>query len=283
MIDLDTIPFSVAEIKFEDERMFRMHEQLWVAERSEEVTRSQIELSNAICAITKWDPEELLREVIFSIEDDPVLVYDEKSPESVDYVIRDGDEISILRLYLHIDTIIRSYQTVDAEYYSIWYGKEGEVEEEYIIRDDILKSVIDGDNDLTTGEAVEVMQFQSQLKKLQEMRDEKLDEEEDGQVVDGAFLVAQEWKARLQEAAILLRREGDKLPLHKLEREKWIKDRSAHLRDIGLKEMLDVRFFLTNSCVYHMTIAHLAHSGEEGLSSGKSHRKPKLIFRGSKT
>jgi hypothetical protein len=208
-----SIPFHVSDIKFGDFCDFREKEAKYfeLVKVDKESSAAIVLIGEAVKCLVQGDISEL------KFSDDMPF-----APEN--YTIGLSDELTILRLYFHIVTVVNSYAPIEVPK---TFEIEGEVF--HLHYETILKSK----NELTTGEAIEVMEFQSQAAQRKV-----------GAVDEDANI---NFTLGLHEMAILLRKEGEKLPEQKREREIFLKERIVLFQDVPLNVILDVRFFFLNA------------------------------------
>lgn len=269
-MDFSKVPFSIEEIKFSQERAFRANEQLFVKNRSNENGDIFADLIDAISDMTEIPTAEL-NALPIALDGDEELSF---------YTLQNGQEVSLVRLYRHITTVIDSYTPDEsiANLSEFWVDYKGEPFGLSVM--DVKKS-FGLVKSITAGEAIEVMEIQSRFRLMEKAYSDEIsytDESGEEQVVDGAMLMVSDYKFGLQEAAILLKRHGDVIPASRSKLKEWISKRADYLKDIGLKEMLDLRFFLTSILVgYRLReLRSIYGLGGQKQSTG---RKAPIFFR----
>jgi len=140
-----------------------------------------------------------------------------------------GDDLSIMRLYAHLNTIINTFKpdTLKDKVFKLVIGGE-----EYQL--DQLKAAkfltLEG---VSTGEAIEVLEFRR-------IAEKNLEEKK-------FALGSMDFTLGLRELAILVRKKGEALPWNRKELEAFLNDRMQTFRTVTAGEVLTLRFFLINS------------------------------------
>ena len=140
-----------------------------------------------------------------------------------------GDDISVMRLYVHLNTIINTFkpETLKDKVFKLHVGGE-----EYQL--DQLKAAkfltLEG---VSTGEAIEVLEFRR-------IAEKNLEEKK-------FALGSMDFTLGLRELAILVRKKGEALPWNRKELESFLNSRMEIFRGVTAGEVLTLRFFLINS------------------------------------
>lgn len=140
-----------------------------------------------------------------------------------------GDDISVMRLYAHLNTIINTFkpETLKGKVFKIVIGGE-----EYQL--DQLKAAkfltLEG---VSTGEAIEVLEFRR-------IAEKNLEEKK-------FALGSMDFTLGLRELAILVRKKGEALPWNRKDLEAFLNSRMEIFRGVAAGEVLTLRFFLINS------------------------------------
>ena len=264
MIDFEKVPFHPSEIRWVDEREFRLKQVLFQDSLDDGSEGDYYHLAEAISHIIDCDENYLYEEVPHKVHGDEDLV---------DFIFSDNDEVSLIRLYRHIITVINSYEEpFGTDAFEVFY--KGDY---YKIGQNSYLAAMNLEVDLTTAEAVEVMHLKSQFKKVQD----KLKEEDES--ITTADLVKSDYKIGLSELAILLKKDGDKLPHFKKSRNDYIKERAEYFKDISYQSVLDVRFFLTNTINDYVKKTFTGPFGKEDQAQQENTtQNSKLTFKGSR-
>jgi len=180
----------------------------------------------------------------------------------VGYTIKQGDHISHLRLYAHFVNVVRYYksETVPSTFKFILLKHAYIVESKPAIRVLLNKPI-------TTGEALEVLEYQRRAKSRME--------------VDHLEMGNLDFNLGLSEMAILVKREGEQLPSSKGKRQKFINSRKQIFKTIPLDIVLDLRFFLLSSLInYAMTpITHSSGKVRQVAVAYPNLRRPVYLDR----
>lgn len=145
------------------------------------------------------------------------------------YTVTLGDDLSLMRLYAHLNTIINAFkpETLSDKVFKIVIGGE-----EYQL--DQLKAAkfltLEG---VSTGEAIEVLEFRR-------IAEKNLEEKK-------FALGSMDFTLGLRELAILVRKKGEALPWNRKELEAFLNSRMQVFRGVTAGEVLTLRFFLINS------------------------------------
>ena len=283
-IDLTGIPFDYRDISFKQEQVFRANEQLYFNKRMGDITDASNDLIDALSPITGIDKEHLMDDFFFDIDDGEL---------DINYIIREGDDLSIVRLYYHIHNVINTYTPTPITEFTY-------KDEVYKINNNAFNSAMFGENQLTTGEAVEVLELRHRFQQAYEIYEKNMKRKEaiatgervdpmdaivdpEEERYDGAFMQSMRWQFGLKELAILSKKEGERLPFSHPVREKFIEDRAREFEDIPASVVADVRFFLTCSLENYVKTATTQAFGKGGPKLSVSAKKPKIVFRQNQT
>jgi len=162
------------------------------------------------------------------------------------YYLKIGDEVSVMRIYAHLVTMIQAYMPdkIPHTFRLRWGGKKFTIQKQPIAR------VLLG-RPMTTGEALEVLEYQRRASASMETTPKDI-----GNI---------DFNLGLREIAILLRKQGEELPAERTERIRFINSRMELFKDIPLRTILDLRFFFALSLMSYTTTKTI-------LSSGKDHQ-----------
>lgn len=210
------VPASVEEITFSAFLDFRVHENRFfeAAEKAEEEADHHIR--KALSFIVKGDLQKLPYHLP---SDDLRLVLSSAFNFS---------HLSITRLWGHIVCLIEAYgkdedPDIDSAYAIEYKG------ESFFLEPDTARRFL-GAKTYSFGEVAEVEEIDRQLGKEIEKK--------------GDPTRSLEYERELRVMAILLRKEGEKLPFHPAKRREFLESRMNHFKDLPMTTVLDVRFFL---------------------------------------
>ena len=150
------------------------------------------------------------------------------------YRIKAGDELSILRLYVHILTIIREFKPTKIPR-SYVLSKDGKT---FVIGAKAAAEMLLGKSggSVATGEALEILEYQRRYALA--LKNKPLE------VGNLDFTLG------LTEFAILVRQNGERLPWEKGDLDRFIQERREFFKDLPLDEVLSIRFFFAQCIAY---------------------------------
>lgn len=140
-----------------------------------------------------------------------------------------GDDLSIMRLYAHLNTIINTFKPEtlkDKVFKLVISGEEYQLDQLKAAKFLTLEGV-------TTGEAIEVLEFRR-------IAEKNLEEKK-------FALGSMDFTLGLRELAILVRKKGEALPWNRKYLEAFLNSRMEIFRGVTAGEVLTLRFFLINS------------------------------------
>lgn len=219
-----TIPLSPEEISFSDFCDFRKLESAYIDANTSEDRKSDkplLLLMDALSTIVKGD----LSKIPVAIDGDDYESFYDKG-----FILKPGDDITVLRIYFHILTVINKYvpeeipQTFTVKRSVFPWIKDPE----YIVRSESAARVL-ANRPFTTGEMLEVLEYQ------------RLSEHS---VRVGGDPANVEFTLGLAEVSILLRKPGEDLPTSRRKLKQFIRERSEIFGNLPLSVILDLRFFL---------------------------------------
>jgi len=266
------VPFSVDEITFSQYIDFKKAEQRYFGTNTEDdqdqepdsvQTKKQTEPKDP------KDPIDYLAEAVGFVVSGDLGIIPFSLPEDNDndlfekkYTIGIGDQLSILRLWCHIVTVINAYepQQIDPDY-SIQY----EGEKYYVDPEMIFKHL--ENRAYTLGEVIE-------YKELERVIDIEQKGDQDGSI---------EFMMSLRQMAVLLRQKGEKLPWQKGLRDKFLRERSFHFQQMSMTTVLEVRFFLINILLRYVRKGITGFSLRDALPRGTARRKAMSRKKSAKT
>jgi len=223
------IPMTVDEITFENFCIYQQLEREWMSSEEKEL---------GLVNLVKH---------CYEIEDVSDIPYiPEKLPDG--YVFKLGDEVTMIRLYLHYVNLINSFNPEIGKDFKVRYKGE----DYFVDANDMMTAVSDAA--YTTGEVVTICEYQRLLKKDPE-----------------AFDASTEMKIGLIEMAVLLRKKGERLPLNQAERDAFISKRARHFAELPMDAVLSVRFFLLGileDCA-KISVTNIFGKGKGGLKEMK--------------
>lgn len=164
----------------------------------------------------------------------------------------DDYDLTLFGCYSHLFTLIQGYKTDhDKPNFTVEVrGQKYELDRKRAGR--ILLGY-----GLTTGETIEILEYQRRAAKLAEDNPS-----EEGNI---------DFNLGINEVAILLRKKGEQLPASESEMKEWLKERRQVFKEVPLATVLDLRFFLLHSLTYYVKT--------RGFSSfGKGSPKPSQVL-----
>lgn len=231
------LPLTAHEVNWEAFCDFKDHEQKYFDECEKLRARYGVEnLSDA--SLEPIETVEVISAITYALEQvygDWVWSLDFTLGEELDelflsgFTVTIGDDLSIMRLYAHLNTIINTFkpETLKDKVFKLVIGGE-----EYQL--DQLKAAkfltLEG---MSTGEAIEVLEFRR-------IAEKNLEEKK-------FALGSMDFTLGLRELAILVRKKGEALPWNRKELESFLNDRMQTFRTVTAGEVLTLRFFLINS------------------------------------
>lgn len=242
------VPQHLSEIRFVQFCEFREKEQaFWKENEREEGT----EVDQESEAMIYLKLEEAIK--VFSgegIEEVPVSLEGDNFQAMIDsgYRLKIGDEVTLLRYYAHIVTLINGYKPEKIPTTFEWKSEKGKT---YKIKSVDAARAIFG-TAMTAGEAITVLEYQRRAGLSERM----------GLTGIGNI----EFSLGLTELAILLRRPGEKLPADKRKRDQFIEQRREVFADVTLDVIMSLRFFLLNSLLSYATTRNTNFSGRARLT-----------------
>lgn len=252
IVKLD-VPYTPRERTFEQFCEFQNHEQKYLRLTAkegydlEEVIRS---VTAAVGCLVEGDVDKLE----FRIDGDRM---DNLFNEN--WVLTPNAEISVMRLYVHLFNAFNSYQPLAMP--TSWKYENGEVV--YTCDGSKVARLLGGGR-LTTGETLEMLEFQRRYKKKGD--DKKLGT---GNMDFGLGLT---------QLAILCRKEGEPFPSERNKIDDFIKARREELKGVPLHIIFDLRFFLISSLRGYLTTRTINTSlnkNRRRAAQGMPRRKPK--------
>lgn len=242
------VPQHLSEIRFVQFCEFREKEQAFWKE-NEQRENSESDPENE--ALTYLKLEEAIK--VFSgegIESVPVSLEGDNFQAMIDagYRLKIGDEVTLLRYYAHIVTLINGYKPEKIPTTFEWKSEKGKT---YKVKSEEAARAIYG-TAMTAGEAITVLEYQRRAGLSERM----------GLTGIGNI----EFSLGLTELAILLRRPGEKLPADKRKRDQFIEQRREVFADVTLDVVMSMRFFLLNSLLSCATICNTNFSGRARLT-----------------
>lgn len=231
------VPFSVSEMKYADVIDFQAHEQDMFRYNQEEEPDSFIHaldsMNEAIGSLVDGDLSFLLSNI--ELESSQYLI-------DGGYTIAPGDELSTSRLYAHLVNTIEGYEPEQLTP----PGKPGQPEtaystkykgDTYYIEPERANRLLD-QKAYTNGETIELLEFTRQIQSVIEKKGDP-----QGNL---AFTIS------MQQMAVLLRKEGETIPVKKGPRKEWIKKRAEHFAELPYDIVLNIRFFLIGTYVEYL-------------------------------
>lgn len=216
------VPFSTMDIRFDDFCDFKAGEHIYIEKSREE----KPDIASAMMALVNT----IQTMVTGNIADLPFSLPADSPQDLIDggYLIRNGHDLSVIRIYAHILTIIRTYRPKNIPPRYRVKLNEGT----FVMSGNDAARIMTGQG-YTTGETVEIMEFRRNFQKRLEINPMEL-----GNL---------EFNLGLTEMAILLRKPKEELPADESELEAFINERKKVMANMHLGQVLDVRFFLINA------------------------------------
>lgn len=216
------IPFDASEITYADfvdfqvnvQKMYKALEEDEAADVSEYLEEATFSLVEVVSGTTDFLPFGLDEDVSELIEQD--------------YSIRLGDKLTLVRLYAHVTNLIEAFQplTVDYRFETNYKG------ENYYISPNKTARMLGLRKAYTMGEVFDYNEFTRQFSNQIEKKGD----------LDGNL----SFTLTMYQMAILLRKEGEKIPFKKSDRKTFYSERARHLAELPLGVVLSVRFFFTS-------------------------------------
>lgn len=245
------IPQALEEIRFQQFCEFReLESQFWKENEARTDENGNVQEPEAE-ALVYLKLEDAIK--VFSgpgIECAPVSIEGDNFQAMIDagYRLKIGDDVSLLRYYAHIVSLINSYKPEKIPTTFEWKSDKGKT---YKVKKDEAARAIYG-TAMTAGEAITVLEYQRRAGLA-----EKKGLAEIGNI---------EFSLGLTEIAILLRRPGERLPADKRKRDHFIEQRREVFADITLDVVMSLRFFLLNSLLAYATTRNTNFSGKARLT-----------------
>ncbi len=215
------VPVHVSQIKFSEFCDFRQLEAQYLNDEEMNPAEVAVLLKNAIGKIVSGELHPL---PVNHEGDNP------KEILNTSYRLGVGDPLSLNRIYAHLVTIIQEYapDKIPQTFRTRLFGKK------FIIqRDKVARILLD--DPLTTGESLEVLEYQRRATKRMETSPK-----DTGNI---------DFNLGLRELAILVRQKGEELPAIRDERIRFINARMNLFKDVTLDIILDIRFFFASSLI----------------------------------
>lgn len=231
------IPYDVSSITFSEFCDFQTEERAYIELRNppelkedgsnrEEVDNFEPDLEDCMRQLTKA--------VGTMIDGDisrlPFTIVEDRVDALIDggYKIGLEDDLSVLRIYAHLLTVIRNFKPLQIpETFTTDF--KGEVFEITYKR---ASQMLTG-KAVSVGEAVEVLEYQRRLQLLLKERPLEI-----GNL---------DFTLGLTEISLLLRKPGERLPWDRTKLNEFIQDRRELFKDLSLEVVLSIRFFLLNT------------------------------------
>jgi hypothetical protein len=226
------VPLHVGEILWADWCDFQQKEiEYFEARDNEDVRDSIIKMMEAVMTICDIPGEP------FSVKDLPYSI-DENDAKLIDqgYFLGFGEEVSVLRLYAHLVTMVTGYkpEKLDSDNFKIQVG-----EEVFCIDQERAGKTMAMDG-VTTGEAIEILEFQRIAR--EGLRAKRVD------------FGNMDFTLGLKSLAVLVRKPGEELPFNRQECDFFLNNRMNVFKDVvTVEEVLTLRFFLINSYLIYQT------------------------------
>ena len=150
------------------------------------------------------------------------------------YHLNPTQEPSILRIYTHYVTMVKEYKPSRMEMtYSVkwWADQEKTKQETYWIENNEAMRLFD-QKAYTSGEVIVLQEWRRRIKNQVQQKGDP----------EGNLALTMDQT----DLAILLRKQGEKLPVNQNKRRRWLNKRKRVFNDFPLDELLRVRFFLIN-------------------------------------
>lgn len=238
------IPFSLKERTFENFCDFRTKEALYLEHVENNTIDEPIDLAERATLL-----EHALQEMAWGdLDAMPISEVGDDINELIKnrYQIRPGDNISIFRVYAHLVVLIQSYQP--AAIPQTFHFKHRN--KDFVVRREETAKVL-RQRALTTGEAIEVLEYQ----RLASMKMDK-EPREIGNI---------DFNLGLEEFAILVRQKGERLPVSRAERERFIDKRKRLFRSLDLETVMALRFFFISALINSVTAPDFSTFGKARL------------------
>lgn len=136
------------------------------------------------------------------------------------------DELSILRLFIHCQNIVLNYTPSFEDVSHFVFNWKHET---FYLSGSIGKNL--SDKNLTTGEMIEILEFE---------RLKKAETQKEGDADGAIYFTTLLWRF-----AVMMRKEGEQLPINKSERQKFLEKRIKFFKDLPMSIVLELSFFLT--------------------------------------
>lgn len=252
------VPFHPIEITFEQFCDFKTHEAKYFEANRISNEEARPGRTGKRAEAAKHFIETVAKVVKGDIEHIPFNV-----PEGEDvtalfgtYTVRPGDELSITRLYAHVVNTINSYRPDSIEKH---FSVKLEGTEYHLVGN--ATEIVAG-TAYTAGEVFETLEYQRRGAIHVERAPAEI-----GNI---------EFNLGLTEAAILLRKKGERLPSNETERRRFINERKQVFARATLDTILDLRFFLANTLVQAATTKRINTFGKAPLARSRRRKaKPK--------
>lgn len=268
--DFSKIPISPNDITWSQYNSFRAQEAFYFQLRdSDDIAKEVYCLCEAVSVVCGLDADVLYN-------DFPLTLANETAEDLKYYTLSIGDQLSVLRLYFHINNLCDLYRPNEFD------EKETEFHieingEKYYLDNNLWENVMLGNLMLPTIEVVEVMHLQQRFKEAVTAYDEAFDtesqegvlEDDDGiKIGAGSFMAGQDMLLGQNEAAILLKKKGERLPYKRTLRRKFIEERAKMFGDVPFPKIADMRFFLINMSLKLLLKENIPLFGKESQESG---------------
>ena len=264
-IDLDRLKFGqYTDFKACEAQFFESNSVLPEGVDPDEFDEDELEELKQLIIDDNTATEHLIEAVSYLVEGDVDLLDfslpGDKLDELIDggYIIKPGDDISTLRVYAHIITLINAYhedkdKAVDKDFSLEWKGETYYIQSEAISKQ--LQNVT-----MTNGEVLTILE-------LNRLADRKLQKYGD---LDGNI----EFNMGLEEVAILLRKKDERLPVNRRKRIRFIDERKKVFEDIPLTTALGISFFLARTLIKSVQ-THVTNSFSKGPPKSVRNKKKK--------
>lgn len=242
--------YNVSERTFEQFCDFKTAEvEFWRVARSENPSE-EIDTREAL--------RRALNHLILGNYDLPYNVNSERliDLQESGYLVNQGDELTLIRLYAHCLNVINSFvpQEIPETFRFTHKGKNFEIEPKPAAR--MLTGI-----SFTAGEAIEVLEY---MKRAQEAV--KKNPSQEGNI---------DFTLGLTEFAILVRQKGERLPAERPRLEKFISIRRELFKSLSLDKVLEIRFFFLNILLSLGTIPTTRPFGKMFLATFAGVAKPR--------
>lgn len=214
------LPLTPHEIQWEAFCDFKDQEQeYFTAQEAEDSQAAMIAITKALAYVYgDW-----ILDLPFSIEEDLEELF------LSGFTVTLGDDLSVMRLYAHLNTIINTFKPEtlsDKVFKLVISGEEYQLDQLKAAKFLTLGGV-------STGEAIEVLEFRR-------IAEKNLEEKK-------FALGSMDFTLGLRELSILVRKKGEALPWNRKELEAFLNSRMEIFRRVTAGEVLTLRFFLINS------------------------------------